>query len=328
VKLDAIAPGEGLRAAAALFARESVEDLELGRAAGALPEAIDARIEQLGLDFQIATRLTTWVAISQEVNVDPAAPTRRELVPQELPHGVSAEGVGLRAAASAPGSFGAAASAQVQIGAAAASGGGGPAQPSMHRSLARLSPGDLAVDQLAATESAPGGAALPSALAAKPSVAKQAPASKRGAGLGGVFGKAREVLTSILEPQLDAEETGEAPPTPPATSVLKESESAKAPPAPPSAAPLRVLAAQIRWRKDGLLALEIAIDAQLVWTLPAQVAARLRDGRLVQLEVDLAQSTGAGVLERGQVARLVLRTDEEPLELIVDARLRLAVSAA
>ena len=331
VKVDAIAPGEGLRAAAALFARESVEDLELARAAGALPEAIDAQIERLGIDFQIATRLTTWVAISQEVNVDPTAPTRRERVPQELPHGVSAEGVGLRAVASAPALSGAvAASAASPFGAASSGGAGAVAHASMQRarSLAGPSPEDQSVDELVATESAPGAAPMPSAAAGKPSVSKQAPAPKRGAGLGGVFGKAREVLTSILEPQLDAEETNEAPPPPSATSVWKESESAKAPPAPPSAPAPRVLTAQIRWRKDGLLALELSIDAQLAWTLPALITARLRDGRLVQLEVIAAQSTGAGLLERGQVARLVLRTEEEPLELIVDAQLRLMVVAA
>lgn len=94
-------PGEGQIAAAARFARETVEDLELARAAGGPQAELDARIEKLGLDFQIATRLTTWVAIAEEAGVDPSQPTRREIVPHELPHGVSAEGVGLRAAAPA-----------------------------------------------------------------------------------------------------------------------------------------------------------------------------------------------------------------------------------
>jgi Ca-activated chloride channel family protein len=101
VRVPACAPGEGAAAAAALFARERVEDLELRRAAGAEPHQIDAAIEEVGLAFQIATRLTTWIAVSQEITVDPSAPTRREEVPQELPHGMAVEGLGLRARSSA-----------------------------------------------------------------------------------------------------------------------------------------------------------------------------------------------------------------------------------
>jgi Ca-activated chloride channel homolog len=97
IQIAPLEPGEGAQAAAALFARECVEDLELKRAAGGNGGEIDPMIERLGLQFQISTRLTTWVAISSEITVDPSSPTRREIVPQELPHGVSAEGVGLRA---------------------------------------------------------------------------------------------------------------------------------------------------------------------------------------------------------------------------------------
>jgi Ca-activated chloride channel family protein len=96
VTVAACAAGEGHLAAAALFARQAVEALELRRVAGAEPREIDGAIERLGIDFQIATRLTTWIAVSTDVTVDPSAPTRREIVPQELPHGVSAEGLGLR----------------------------------------------------------------------------------------------------------------------------------------------------------------------------------------------------------------------------------------
>ena len=66
------ADGDGSTVAATLFARERVEDLELRVAAG---EQHDAAIEALGLEFQIATRLTTWIAISEEPTVDPTAPT-------------------------------------------------------------------------------------------------------------------------------------------------------------------------------------------------------------------------------------------------------------
>lgn len=89
-------PEGGSSAVAALFAREAVESLEMGIAAGGNREELDAAIEKLGLDFQIATRLTAWVADSEVPTVDPREPFRRERMPQALPHGMSVEGIGLR----------------------------------------------------------------------------------------------------------------------------------------------------------------------------------------------------------------------------------------
>lgn len=86
-------------ALAALDGRERVEALEADRAIAERPGAVDLVIEQLGLDFQISTRRTSWVAVSDEATVDPRQPTRRERVPQALPHGMSVAGLGLRAAA-------------------------------------------------------------------------------------------------------------------------------------------------------------------------------------------------------------------------------------
>ncbi len=90
-----VAPGALGAALAPLFAREQVEELELEAAAG---KKVDGRLERLGLEFQIATRRTTWVAISEEATVDPRQPTRRETMPQQLPHGTSVAGLGLRGA--------------------------------------------------------------------------------------------------------------------------------------------------------------------------------------------------------------------------------------
>ena len=59
-------------------------------------------MERLGLDFQIATRLTSWVAVDTGAAVEPGAPVRTVRVPQELPHGLSADALGLRAPASPP----------------------------------------------------------------------------------------------------------------------------------------------------------------------------------------------------------------------------------
>lgn len=97
--MPTVAPGEGSAAVSALWARETVEDLELRRAAGEASSDLDAEVERLGLDFQISTRLTSWVAVSNRRTVDPSAPTRSTTMPHALPYGTSVEGFGLRAAA-------------------------------------------------------------------------------------------------------------------------------------------------------------------------------------------------------------------------------------
>jgi Ca-activated chloride channel family protein len=92
----------GRRVVATRYARERVEDLELRVAAGEARAGLDAEIEALGLRHAIATRMTSWVAETAELTVDPGAPTRHEGIPQTLPFAMSAEGVGLRAAAAPP----------------------------------------------------------------------------------------------------------------------------------------------------------------------------------------------------------------------------------
>jgi len=94
----ATSPGEGNAAVVTLYGREAVEDLELARAAGL--SVSDQDVERIGLDFQVATRLTSWVAVSEEPAVDPRQPTRRERIPHALPHGTSIAGLGLRRASS------------------------------------------------------------------------------------------------------------------------------------------------------------------------------------------------------------------------------------
>jgi Ca-activated chloride channel family protein len=91
-----VASGDGNAAVVTLYGREAVEDLEMRRAAG-MPVA-DQTIEEAGLAFQIATRVTSWVAISEEPTVDPGQPIRRERIPHDVPHGMSVEGLGLRSA--------------------------------------------------------------------------------------------------------------------------------------------------------------------------------------------------------------------------------------
>lgn len=112
VQVPARAPGEGHAGVIARFGREKVEDLELRHAVGGEGTAIDREIEALGVRFQIATRLTSWIAVSKEALVDPGAPTRHEDVPQELPYGMSVEGLGLRSAGGPSGAIAAAPMAQ------------------------------------------------------------------------------------------------------------------------------------------------------------------------------------------------------------------------
>ncbi|HEY7204394.1 MAG TPA: VIT domain-containing protein [Methylomirabilota bacterium] len=92
--VEPIEAGAGTSALATLYAREVVEDLEMRRAADGTGR-LDGQIERTGLDFQIATRLTSWVAVAEEPTVDPGQPTRRERIPQMVPQGLSVEGLGI-----------------------------------------------------------------------------------------------------------------------------------------------------------------------------------------------------------------------------------------
>jgi Ca-activated chloride channel family protein len=93
VSIPRCAEGEGLAAIEQLFARERAADLEMRAAAG---ENIDRELEAVGLAHGIATRLTSWIAVSEEPTVDGTMPFKRERMPHELPYGTSAEAFGLR----------------------------------------------------------------------------------------------------------------------------------------------------------------------------------------------------------------------------------------
>ena len=92
-----VAPIAGGNAAiAALYGRERVADLE---SRGAIDQ-VDDRIEQLGLDHQIATRLTSWIAVDEASRV--TGPSRDAVIPQELPYGTSMASFGLRSGGAMP----------------------------------------------------------------------------------------------------------------------------------------------------------------------------------------------------------------------------------
>jgi Ca-activated chloride channel family protein len=94
IEVPATKLGDGNGAILALYGRERVADVE----SNALFGSVDGEVEEIGLVFQIATRMTSWVAIDETRKV--SGPTRDELVPQELPYGTSAGAFGLRSAAS------------------------------------------------------------------------------------------------------------------------------------------------------------------------------------------------------------------------------------
>jgi len=96
IRVPARREGEGNQAIAALYAREHVADLETRWTIGD-QQSLDREIEATGLAFQIATRLTSWVAIDESRTV--TGPSRHEAVPQELPYGTQAASFGLRASA-------------------------------------------------------------------------------------------------------------------------------------------------------------------------------------------------------------------------------------
>ncbi|MBI2892172.1 MAG: VWA domain-containing protein [Deltaproteobacteria bacterium] len=101
VRLPPVSEGSGSAAVRSLFGRERVEDLEMDLAAGADLGEMERAIEEVGLRFAIATRATSWVATSDEPTIDPRVPYRQVTMPHELPYGLSAQGLGLRPAATA-----------------------------------------------------------------------------------------------------------------------------------------------------------------------------------------------------------------------------------
>jgi Ca-activated chloride channel family protein len=95
LEVSSPAPGEGSEAIPALWAREAIEDLELDLACGGNRGHIDRQIEQIGVAHAISSRLTSWVAIAEEPSVDPRDPVRMERIPQALPYGMDAVGLGV-----------------------------------------------------------------------------------------------------------------------------------------------------------------------------------------------------------------------------------------
>lgn len=92
LSLTPCSPGTGPGAIARLYGRECAEHIEMRIAGG---EELDDELERIGLSYRIATRRTSWIAVSEEPTVDPTAPIRRVKIAHSLPAGLSAQGVGI-----------------------------------------------------------------------------------------------------------------------------------------------------------------------------------------------------------------------------------------
>lgn len=276
--------GQGNPALMALFAREQVEDLELARASGKPASEIDPRIEQLGLQFQISTRLTSWIAITQQATLNPNGPTRREEIPQELPYGMSVDGLGLRGAGPIPMPLAAAPSGMPMSKAK-------PAPASVAQTAGGLARG--IADLFKREDSDGAGAPPPADIGAEGQLADE---------------------EAVVEREI----------APPQRSGGKRMARERAPAKPASAPPAdnrpepkgmadkktkspRRIKGRVVIRKDGEWIVELQLPSRFVWNPSQPIQVTLADGRVAQISVNAAASTSAGSLSAGLVIRVALR---------------------
>lgn len=301
-------PGEGSPAVVALFGREQVEDLELRHAAGGDARAIDREIEALGVRFQIATRLTSWIAVSDEATVDPGDPTRHEDVPQELAYGMSVEGLGLRPVGGSSGGTAAA-----PLGAALRS-----------RSRAMLAPGAAAPPPpMAPRQSAPPKLAKSEAAPLREQVDKET-AKKRKADYALPEEPMRSFSRARDADEADDEADDEAYAVLAAFDTddgLERADAADLDPGGAAPTPsLGTLPARIVLHRDGRLVVEIEVSFALAWRPPASLLAFTGDGETVLIPLQTPGTTAAAALQPGMRLRLVL---ELPDGMPVPQRLEL-----
>ena len=287
---------EGSASIARLVGRELVEEQEALAATG---QSVDAEIERLGVLFQIATRKTSFVAVSSKQTVDPTAPGRTETVPQALPYGTSAEGLGLRPAAGLARAGGVVFAAQAV---------------SRHHVRARMM--------------APPPAAAPGQpKSAGPSgIWKKAKAVIEDAfeGFGGGGAPPEEPESAAMIRDLDVDdllgadmqdEEAAFEPEPVAEAPARRDDARKQEAErrrPRKGRRLRIvrLVARIVLAKDGRYVLELTLDRPLDWAPERLREVRCSDGRIATLVRD--QSTKAGGYGSGQVLRFVLDLEGPP----------------
>jgi Ca-activated chloride channel family protein len=288
--------GDGDAAITALFARELVEDLETKRAAaGASHRELDRAIETIGVDFQISTRLTSWIAVSTEITVDGTSPTRKVNVPHELPHGVSAEGLGLRNGSIAHTAFAMPA---------------GAAQAPM--------------PVMAAPTSRPAKKASPiSAVADAVGAMGRAAAGILGS-LGGGAGARKDDVTEAGESEPIADLDDESP----QGELRRETRAGwvsvddkPAAPEPKKEAEEKARAKQVMpprlhgrivKRKGNLLVVEVTMPVPFDFSHAMSITVHHADGSMQSPTLDTKKSTRAGKIAAGQTIRLVLMLPLDP----------------
>lgn len=287
--------GHATSAVFKLFARERVEDLEMKIAAGEERGATDREIERIGISFGIATRLTSWVAVSDERMVDPRDPSRHVVQPHALAHGLSAEGLGLRAPMMAPGAM--RARAVGGRGAAFARATGAPPPPMsaapMSGPMGPPGMGPPPAPPAPARPSSPapfGGGGAPK-KAAKEESPGDALFERAKAKIGGLFRSAEKRRPS---PAADARDEGAA------SDDLALAEERDAPSV--------IEGSIVHANHDAIVISFTAPPSGVVLSFEAAVVeVELEDGSTARLEIDATSSTREGHVGPGLVVRLTLR---------------------
>jgi len=321
LQVAAIDTGTGNQAAVALFGREAVEDLETHLAGGGDKREIDATIEGLGVDFQIATRLTSWVAVSRDATVDPRDPLRRERMPHELPYGLSAEGVGLRSPSPSPSA--------ASLGAVKGSYQRAMPQAPMARARAAAP----------APESAP----APASVSARDeAVSRNAPSPRASAKResareeGGFFDKVKQAF-GLGSSDKEADDSFAAPSPPPPAAPPPPAGPARpaaamlAPPKMPAKEmkakrpePRRTLRGRVVLHNTNALVVEVlATSDALDWKPGLMAKIELADGTILTAKVDFAKTTRPGIIAAGASARLGLELPQgtslsAPIRITID----------
>jgi Ca-activated chloride channel family protein len=283
--------GEGSAAIAKLFARECVEDLETKASIGENRAQLDRQVEQLGLAFQISTRLTSWVAVSQHQTVDPTAARKHVKVPQNLPHGMSAEGLGLRQAepypAMAPAPAGAmlnrmrSKASAVTLGRASHDGAAGRPPPAKRPAPMMERPRAPELDESAADMEMEEGEPEPEAR-------EEAP--RRESRTGGM----RPPPAPIAEAPAEA-------PKDKSVSLEKKARKEAEPEQP------RTFSARLVLLKDGRLAVEFTFEGEPMSWAPINVTVELADGSVISAQVDPRRTTTPHAMQSGSTITLALQ---------------------
>jgi Ca-activated chloride channel family protein len=326
--------GEGSQAVPALFAREKVEDLELAWALDG-EASTNKAIEKTGLDFQISTRHTSWIAVSEEATVDPRAPKRTETMPQELAYGISAEGVGLRQATSPlmAGPMSAASlSAPMMQGAIRGrmASAGAPSGPPRMKEMASLGGGGADDESKVARRSeapAPKPAAPAKARKSLTDLVRDAFAPKSKKDEAPPAPEEQEFFDAAAAPLEDEEPAAELPPFgltqgPAAGAPMQPPADKPSPaPAPPSAtrfhqealtgkgtgapAPRAVQGRLVR-NRDGKLVVELVLTETTMWAPGTEASLHFADGSMLKVKVIEALTTAQGSYSTGLTVTVVL----------------------